>query len=485
MKTVSYLRNVFALALCGLLPILVPPSGAAERDRVRLEVDCAKVIGQLRPLHGVNKGPLSPGGLMDLTEAQKALSIPFTRLHDCHWPNPDVVDIHAVFPNFAADPEDPGSYDFRLTDEYLAAVRRTGAQIVYRLGESIEHTTVKRFVHPPKDPAKWAAICIGIIRHYNEGWANGMRHGIRYWEIWNEPENRPVMWIGTDDEFLRLYATAARAIKSRFPELKVGGPAFGYTGQFEKGAFQPSAFVTNFLGLCRREQVPLDFFSWHCYTADPGELVARSRAIRSLLDAAGFTATESHLNEWNYLPGNSWKPLSKSSAALERQRYYEDMSGTPGAAFVTTALLQLQDAPLDMANLFHGELGGFGLFNEHGVPTRNYHAIRAFKRLLERPHRVSVRGVTRNQFAAAAGMNTERTRVCVLASNFAESQGNWTIQMKQLPWTGATRFKLSVVDSTRDLAVVREWTEAGDAPAVTLELKAPAVGLLELQAAGQ
>ena len=59
-------------------------------------------------------------------------------------------------------------------------------------------------MHPPADAAKWAAICVGIIRHYNEGWANGFHHGIRYWEIWNEPENRPAMWTGTDEDYLAL-----------------------------------------------------------------------------------------------------------------------------------------------------------------------------------------------------------------------------------------------------------------------------------------
>ena len=59
---------------------------------------------------------------------------PFTRLHDCGWPNPYVVDHHVVFPNPNADPALPESYDFRLTDEYLAAVRQTGAEPIYRLG---------------------------------------------------------------------------------------------------------------------------------------------------------------------------------------------------------------------------------------------------------------------------------------------------------------------------------------------------------------
>ncbi len=96
------------------------------------------------------------------------------------------------------------------------------AEPVYRLGESIEHTSVKRHVHPPADMEKWAAVCLGIIRPYLEGWANGFHHNIRYWEMWNEPENRPTMWSGTDDDYLRLYRTAATAIKKQFPSLQVG-----------------------------------------------------------------------------------------------------------------------------------------------------------------------------------------------------------------------------------------------------------------------
>src|SRR4051812_14689569 len=65
---------------------------------VEINVDCAKTIGTIRPLHGGNSGPLNYGDLVDLTKYHKELKIPFTRLHDCHWPNPDVVDIHVVFP---------------------------------------------------------------------------------------------------------------------------------------------------------------------------------------------------------------------------------------------------------------------------------------------------------------------------------------------------------------------------------------------------
>src|SRR4030095_11769781 len=163
---------------------------------MELRVDFSQTNGTIRALHGINRGPLVAGGMVDLTESQHALKIPFTRLHDSHLTTSDVVDIHAVFPDFTRDPEKPESYDFARTDAYLAAVRNTGAHIVYRLGHTIEHDEPKRFVHPPKDFGQWARVCAGIVQHYNEGWASGFKHAIRYWEIWNEPENRPACWTG-------------------------------------------------------------------------------------------------------------------------------------------------------------------------------------------------------------------------------------------------------------------------------------------------
>jgi hypothetical protein len=361
---------------------------------------------------------MAMGGMIDLTAEQRRFNPPYTRLHDCQWPYPEVVDIHAIFRNPAADPAGPENYDFALTDDYLAHVVQTGAKIVYRLGESIEHAQVKRFVHPPPDPKRWAQVCLGIIRHYNEGWAKGYHYGIPYWEIWNEPENRPTMWGGTDADYLELYRVTARTIKDAMPQVKVGGPALGYSGRLENGAFIPSDFLTNFLAMCNHESVPLDFFSWHCYTADPSELSARARGVRKLLDASGFTKTESHLNEWNYLPGNSWAAFDKTAGPELRRDFYHQMSGVAGAVFTATALIELQDAPVDVANYYHGELGPFGVFDEFGAPTKAYDALCAFNELVSAGGRVATEGAIPGKLAILAAFNTEQQSAAVLVSNF-------------------------------------------------------------------
>lgn len=472
------LRRTLSLCLC-LCCLLISPRLMAG-DPV-LSADFSVHAGTVRPLHGINKGPLAPGGLFDVIKEQKDLGVPFTRLHDCGWPNPYVVDHHAIFPNPAADPTLPESYDFRLTDEYIDAVIRTGAEPIYRLGESIEHTTVKRHVHPPADPEKWAAICLGIIRHYTDGWAGGFHHNIRYWEIWNEPENRPVMWTGTDDDYLRLYRTAATAIKKRFPALKVGGPSLGASGNFVGGRFVPTDFALRFLEMCRAEAVPLDFFSWHCYTAQPSELTARAGAIRRLLDSRGLTKTESHLNEWNYLPGNTWQPITRSGTPSGRQRHYGEMAGAEGAAFITTSLLELQDAPIDVCNFYHGELGQFGIFTEQGVPQKAYQALRAFQALVETPRRVETRGAVSGKLGFAAGLSTDGRTATLLVSNFTDPRSDFLVDWKGLDWTEGVTADIRTVEASHDSTTLRtEPITTIDAP-LHLSLQAPAIALVRLR----
>lgn len=474
------------IAAAVLVILLKTPSFLWAGETGKLSVDFSLERGTIRALNGINKGPLAPGGLVNVTGEQRSLGIPFTRLHDCGWPNLYVVDHHSVFPNPAADPSLPESYDFRLTDEYLDAVASTGAEPVYRLGESIEHTSVKRYTHPPADMAKWTAISLGIIRHCNEGWADGHHRGIRYWEIWNEPENRPAMWSGTDEDYLKLYRTAALAIKKEFPALRVGGPAVGASGQFdEKGAFVPTEFVAKFLTACRDEKLPLNFFSWHCYTGDPAELPARAKAVRQLLDAYGFHKTESHLNEWSYLPGNTWAPVDRTATADARQQFYDEMSGPAGAAFAVTALLELQDAPLDMGNFFHGELGGFGLFSEQGAPRKIWQGFRAFRSLLETPRRVETTGATSGKLALAAGLSPDRRTATLLISNFADPRTEFEIEWKGLGWPNAVTAEIRTVSSSGNFSDIRlEQLRQGNA-ALSLPLPAPALAVVRLRPAEQ
>ncbi len=151
-------------------------------------------IGKVKPMHAVTNGPVYKFGSdqrITNIDAFRDAGIPYARNHDASLYMPyggeHIVDVHAIFPNFDADPYDEASYDFVCTDEYLRVIDHAGVKTFYRLGSKIEHSIKKYGTLPPKDFKKWAIICEHIIKHYNYGWANGFHYGIEYWEIWNEP----------------------------------------------------------------------------------------------------------------------------------------------------------------------------------------------------------------------------------------------------------------------------------------------------------
>jgi xylan 1,4-beta-xylosidase len=215
----------------------VKANSDANADKtVNINIDFNNPIGKIRRLHGTNLGPpINSAAIQDVvTKDIKEFNLPMIRLHDAPLENRGmhVVDVSQIFPLFHADSQDPKYYYFTQTDDYIANCFVTGAEVSFRLGESIEHSKKKYFVHPPEDFSKWADICVNIIRHYNEGWANGFHYNMDYWHIWEEPDNFPLLWTGSWDDFIQLYVTTALKLRQRFPNLKVGGPAtMGATGR--------------------------------------------------------------------------------------------------------------------------------------------------------------------------------------------------------------------------------------------------------------
>lgn len=314
--------------------LLLSGSGALCAQAV-VSVDPSDVRGVVKPMNAANNGPT------DKTMADyKALRIPYARTHDTPLGTEyggHCIDINQVFPDFNANVNSPKSYDFTNSDVVLLDMQKAGTKTFYRLGQSIEHQTRKYGIYPPKDYKKWAKICEHIIRHYNEGWADGFEMGIEYWEIWNEPdldqpEDRwktdPRTWAGTMEQFDQLYAVTAKHLKKCFPELKIGGPAFA----------NPRKYGPDFLDYVKEKGVPLDFFSHHMYHRKPSRIVEDVRIIRNMLDEKGFGETESILNEWNYI--RKWE---------EPDHYSRKMRPTiKGAAFVGAVMCACQSEPVDM-----------------------------------------------------------------------------------------------------------------------------------------
>jgi hypothetical protein len=435
-----------------------------------------KSLGNFRLLNGVNGGPMDYGNQQAPLEKYHAEAhFPQTRLHDANWPHSDCVDIPAIFPIFEADPDDPRNYNFEKTDEYIAAIVKEGSEIIYRLGVSIEHRT-RHHIYPPADYNKWARICINIIRHYNEGWKNGFHYNIRYWEIWNEPEGRK-MWLGTQLQYLQLYETASKAIKAYNPALKIGGPAATHI---------TSELVQPFLAYCRDHKLPLDFFSWHCYTSNPYQLAADARLARKLLDEYGYPKAESHLNEWYYL--EAWRPLFPGTT--EDLQQYETVGqslaysvGPKGAVYAASVLMLMQEASVDVANFFAADYNPLSMFDFYGVPTKVYYVFKAFDSLARNSVRVSCKQqIPDSSIVLAAAYTASNKKGSILISSNLTDFRKYTIQVNHFPAKGKRKLQMLVVDKHSNLELRKEWVIQETENEIQLELPPLSVCLITLTA---
>jgi len=357
---------------------------------------------KIRCMHGVGQAPILGGEASVNTllfHYLEEAGIPYSRLHDVYgcFGGGRFVDIPNIFRNFDADVNDPASYDFAHTDVLIKALYDFGVEPIYRLGITIENwANIKAYhVFPPKDFQKWAEICEHIIRHYNEGWANGYHYGIKYWEIWNEPDvdlnpdEIAQTWHGTMEEFFEFYKTAATHLKRCFGDtIMVGGYASMGFGGFER--LDPDAdgvrfdfsvkaytdpeykrayrinYAHKFLAFARDNAVPLDFFSWHCYTnAGPEVILACQRHCRRILERYGFGNIPDMLNEWS---------------AYRKDAKYR---GTPKVAADTLAvLLGSQKNEVEILCYYDAGIGVSvyrGLFNPLTfTPFPTYYAFRSF-----------------------------------------------------------------------------------------------------------
>lgn len=413
-----------------------------------VKIDFNKELRPMKPLHGVNNGPLTCNLSRDARPLFKEAGIPFSRLHDTEYPfgSGEFVDVPCIFKDFRNDVNDPESYNFALTDEYLKAIIECNTKIIYRLGVTIEHQAVKRHVYPPKDYQKWAEICEHIIAHYNEGWADGFHFGIERWEIWNEPNHSKdgLMWLGSPEDFAHFYTTAATHLKNRFPNLKIGGPAFSNP---------ESKFVDAFFDELTKDgnHPPMDFFSWHGYIHTIEEGVHRAEYADDLLKKYGYGGIESIYDEWNYV--KSWSDAGQ---------YYGVIQSVKGAAFNAALLSRMQSTPVDIMAYYDAQFkfaGGWcGLFRTGDAkltngganvlaPKRPFFAFKAFNEVYKCKTQVEMT-VDDDRVYGVAAYDKENKKAKFILSSFADldeelPSKNIKIETKGLEGKTATVYLLS------------------------------------------
>jgi xylan 1,4-beta-xylosidase len=293
-------------------------------------------------------------------------------------------------------------YNWQYIDELFDFMLSTGVKPFVEIGfmpsalASGPNTIFwwKGNVTPPKDYAKWENLIKALVMHWKERYGEN-EVATWYFEVWNEP-NLDGFWIGdkkgkTDEEFskyakqeyFKLYASTAKAIKAVSSRFRVGGPATA-----------GCAWVPETIDLCVKNNVPIDFISTHHYcvnsgfldetgtsgtifSQDPNAMSGRVHDVRRQIAESNDPNLELHFTEWSasYTPSD---PIHDS--------YHS-------AAFILNSLRRSGSAPQSMSYWVFTDIfeeagprttpfhGGFGLINYQGINKPAFYAYQFLNRL--------------------------------------------------------------------------------------------------------
>ena len=361
------------------------PLGVMAQQR-NIDVDVTQVQGKLDRMHklSVGAGRANEGLRADwqqqLAEIRKDAGFRYIRMHGLLS---DDMGVYRI------DAQGKEQYNFQYIDALFDYLLSIGIKPFVELGfmpNAMASGTKTIFwwrgnVTPPRDYMQWERLIEALTRHWTD------RYGKQeveswYFEVWNEP-NLDGFWAGTQDEYFKLYAHAARAVKRVDPSYRVGGPATA-----------GGDWIPEMIAYADKNKVPLDFLSTHSYGVNQGFLdefgttgtvlnpdqMAITHDVmrnRKAIAASGKPQRELHYTEWSssYTPADPThdsyhqaayilKKLKQNSGAVQSMSYwvFTDIFEEPGPRF----------------EAFHG---GFGLMNTQGIKKPAYFAYQFLNQL--------------------------------------------------------------------------------------------------------
>ena len=280
----SVLRNALTSLAAGLLAPLAFAAGEPAIP-VRVVVTPSQKLGPVNPIWNwfgydeINYTYL-PNGQALLASLSKM------------GPTPVHVRAHNIFTSgdgspalkwgstgiYREDAQGNPVYDFTIADRIVDTWVKLGIKPLMELGFMPEALSSKpdkyprnpkptdmiwfggAFSYPPKDYQKWGDLCHAWTKHCVERYGRA-EVATWHWQPWNEPNYG--FWVGTTEEFLKLYDFAADGIRRALPEAKIGGPHTsgglpdGFAQKFFDHCLKGTNYATGQIGS------PLDFIGFH------------------------------------------------------------------------------------------------------------------------------------------------------------------------------------------------------------------------------
>lgn len=191
----------------------------------------------------------------------------------------------------------PGKYHFSTLDTSVDSILQTGATpllcIVFK--PKILFPRIDQNLTKPSSWAAWDKLVYNLVRHYKE--RNG---GGWYWEVgneWDAQSGGGTPYHMTPAQYTRYYERTVAAIRRADPRARVGGPA---------QTTYKSAIIPALLAFCDKNNIPLDFVSWHGYNNDPQWFRKSIDGIQEQLRKYPSLHPATVIDEWNMamVPGD-------------------------------------------------------------------------------------------------------------------------------------------------------------------------------------
>lgn len=146
----------------------------------------------------------------------------------------------------------------------------------WKIGRDVgrELYELNKWKSPPKDYKKWQKLVETFATHLYERYGKQVENW--YFEVWNEP-NLTNYWLGSLEDYCKLYDYSVAAIKRVNNSFKIGGPATSDIGmeflkKFLEHVTSGKNYVTNETG------TSIDFISFHT----KGNILENFDALRTL-----------------------------------------------------------------------------------------------------------------------------------------------------------------------------------------------------------
>ena len=291
------------------------------------------------------------------------------------------------------------TYMDRIFDSYLKNGIRPFIELGFMPEElaSGEQTIFywKGNVTPPADHRKWEKLIRQTLQHCVD------RYGldeVRKWpiEVWNEPNIG--FWTGGLEGYFQLYACSVKAVKSVDEQIQVGGPSIC--------GVEVERWLTSFFEFCSRENVPLDFVTRHCYTAntprnqghylyhtmrDPRIMIEELKETREIMSRYPLTKDlPLHITEFN----SSYNPLCPVHDSVFNAGYISRILSEAGEYADSYSYWTFSDVFEECDVPKAPFAGGFGMVALNGIKKPVFHAFRFFgeagKELLYRDEQMLV-----------------------------------------------------------------------------------------------